>query len=541
VATTPPGIIYYVSQTITCESPRVPITVTVKPKPAPPTIPVPVIQVCQFEQAPPPAASGVQVRWFATPTGGVGSATAPTPNTLVSGTFYYYASQTVNGCESDRAIVTVIVKPKPAPPAVTSPLNLCQGDPIGPVSALGQNLLWYATPVGGIGVPVAPVPTTGYEDSFKYFVSQTVNGCESDRALMAVFVNYRPNGIITGTSPWVCQDEDLSFNYYGNARPDAQYAWYAPPGTKAVSGGTTQGPFVVHFDSAGTRVIRLTINNKGCISDLISAPITVRPLPVITYVNRQDVCEDELVTIALSSQTNNITGFNFNFGSDDAIVEYSAGTGGPFGVRYPKSGHYQVAATATANMCTSKPLIQDIYVHEQPDATITPGKSPIDICASDTLFLSVKPVSEGAVYTWTPGAYFQGKRDSLNNQVFAVVSQNSQVKVHIKTAFGCEATDSIKVTTKPCCGVFFPNAFAPTGNVVQNRMFRPITNGVHRVNSFRIVNRWGQVLYESKVERNGWDGTYNGVPQDMGTYYYYISYKCEGKDVEERGEFILLR
>ena len=115
------------------------------------------------------------------------------------------------------------------------------------------------------------------------------------------------------------------------------------------------------------------------------------------------------------------------------------------------------------------------------------------------------------------------------------------VKVHIKTAFGCEGTDSVKVTTKPCCGVYFANVFAPKGLVEKNRTFKPITIGVHRINTFRIVNRWGQVVYETKVERNGWDGSLNGVPQDMGTYYYYISYKCEGKNVEDRGEFLLMR
>ncbi|MBS1645222.1 MAG: gliding motility-associated C-terminal domain-containing protein [Bacteroidetes bacterium] len=56
-----------------------------------------------------------------------------------------------------------------------------------------------------------------------------------------------------------------------------------------------------------------------------------------------------------------------------------------------------------------------------------------------------------------------------------------------------------------------------------------------------MINRWGQVVYESRVETNGWDGTYNGKPQDMGTYYYYINYKCDGKNIEDRGEFLLLR
>jgi gliding motility-associated-like protein len=297
----------------------------------------------------------------------------------------------------------------------------------------------------------------------------------------------------------------------------------------------------VHFDTAGTSVVRLIINNKGCISTLLAAPITVRALPKISFVNRQDVCEDELVNVALNGIEPGITGYNWNFGSDDITLEYGVTTtGGPFGVRYPNPGHYQISATATKNFCTSKPIYQEIYVHERPDATISvaTGQNPADFCASDTLNLSVRQVPEGGVYTWTPAAYFQGYRDTLNHLVSAVVSQSSVVKVKVRTAFGCEASDSLRVTTKPCCGVYFPNAFAPAG---KNKIFRPITQGVHKVNTFRVVNRWGQVVYESKIERSGWDGTYNGVPQDMGTFYYYYSYKCEGKNVEERGEFILMR
>jgi len=48
-------------------------------------------------------------------------------------------------------------------------------------------------------------------------------------------------------------------------------------------------------------------------------------------------------------------------------------------------------------------------------------------------------------------------------------------------------------------------------------------------------------VYETKIERSGWNGMFNGEPQPMGTYFYYISYKCDGKDMEDRGEFLLMR
>ena len=142
---------------------------------------------------------------------------------------------------------------------------------------------------------------------------------------------------------------------------------------------------------------------------------------------------------------------------------------------------------------------------------------------------------------WTPGAYFQSKEDSLNNEVRAVISMSSYVRVKVTSAFGCEATDSLYVPTQACCGVYFPNAFVPNSKIESNSIFRPITSGSHRINNFRVINRWGQVMWESQQERIGWDGTFKGVPQDMGTYYYYINYRCDDKNVEDKGEFILIR
>jgi gliding motility-associated-like protein len=554
---TGPGqaFVYGVTQTQTCQSDTAYILVQIKPRPPKPAVQSP-LEFCQFSPANALSASGQNIRWFTTPTGGVGTATAPTPGTLVSGTYYYYVSQTVNGCESDRSVIAVTVKPKPAPPKVTSPLNLCQGDPVGPLTAIGQNLLWYTAASGGVGVPVAPIPNTGYEDSFKYWVSQTVNGCESDRALIQAYVRYKPNGVIVGSSQWVCQDADDSFFYYGNARPDAEFIWFSPfPQTHAVAGKNGPGPFIVHFDSAGTQVIRLQINNKGCISTLISAPITVRHLPAFDYTVKRDVCKDELVDISLLATEPGISTYAFSFGNTtDTTMVYAAPPGGPFGIRYHTAGDYIVSATATLNECTSKPLDKRITVHDLPNAgikalaydpkshTLAPFDPKNDvICSSDTLVLSVLQVPEGATYTWTPAAYFQSLRDTLNYIVRAVISHSSPVKVNVTTAYGCVGEDSIVVNTKPCCGVYFPTAFAPEGNVDRNRTFKPITIGFHEVNNFRVVNRWGQTVFETKNERIGWDGTYNGVKQDMGVYYYYINYKCEGKNMEEHGEVTLMR
>jgi gliding motility-associated-like protein len=546
--TVPKITMWLVRQTAPGSCPSDPDSVyaRVLPRPNPPAVASNTISYCQYEVVGPLSVSGTNIRWFTTPTGGTGSTTAPTPATLVPGTYNFYASQTTNeGCESDRMQLTVIVKPKPEPPVVTSPLNLCQGDAPQPLTAIGQSLLWYGLPNGGVGVPVAPVISTNYEDSFFYYVSQTVNGCESDRALIASYIRYKPNGVITADTQSLCQDGVDTFFYYGNGRPDAEYVWFAPLSSTFISGQGTPGPVVIHFDTAGTSTVQLIVNNKGCISKLLAAPITVRPLPEVSFINQQDACEDELVQVGLTKIQADITAYQWEFGPDATIVYGETRTAGPFGIRYPRSGHYQVSVAATKDGCTSYPKLQDIFIHKRPDATISyayRNGTPLDqFCASDTISLSVQSVPEGATYMWTPGAFFQDKRDTLNSEVRAVVNQSAYVHVKVTTAFGCQSDDSLYVPTKPCCGVYFPNAFTPASKIERNRIFKPITNGIHRINNFRVMNRWGQVVWESKGERNGWDGTYNGVAQDMGTYYFYINYRCENKNVEDQGEFVLIR
>ena len=38
-----------------------------------------------------------------------------------------------------------------------------------------------------------------------------------------------------------------------------------------------------------------------------------------------------------------------------------------------------------------------------------------------------------------------------------------------------------------------------------------------------------------------WDGTFNGVKQDMNVFYYYVKYECQGHMKLQKGEITLIR
>ena len=201
---------YYVSQTVnTCESQRALTAVTVNTKPLAPTVTSPV-NYCQNATASQLTATGSNLKWYITSVGGTGSSSAPTPSTISTGTTYYYVSQTGNTCESPRTIIAVNVNAIPNAPTFTSPVTYCQNANASQLTATGSNLLWYTTSTGSVGVTIAPIPLTKVSGNSYYYVSQTVNTCESQRAMIAVTVNSTPSAPTVTSYVTYCQNATAS-------------------------------------------------------------------------------------------------------------------------------------------------------------------------------------------------------------------------------------------------------------------------------------------------------------------------------------------
>jgi len=133
-------------------------------------------------------ATGSTIKWYSQASGG-----SPLANntSLVSGNTYY-ASQTVNGCESERASVAVSISSTEAPTA-ESPQNFIIGQQGVNIEVSGSNLKWYTQEEDGTASTVAPSLNMSSENSATYWVSQTnANNCESIRTKIVVNVTKIP-------------------------------------------------------------------------------------------------------------------------------------------------------------------------------------------------------------------------------------------------------------------------------------------------------------------------------------------------------------
>ena len=177
---------YYVSQLLNgCESPRTALLITITATPSAPVVVSPV-RLCPNEVANPLSASftqGNSLLWYTLITGGSGNLTAPTPSTLVQGTFNFYVSQvTSNGCESPRSNIVVTVSNNNLFINAGLDTTICEGRqvklfPI--VSSPLASFQWRAlnVSVNTIDSLFIKNATVKPIDTAEYIVKALLNGC----------------------------------------------------------------------------------------------------------------------------------------------------------------------------------------------------------------------------------------------------------------------------------------------------------------------------------------------------------------------------
>lgn len=520
-----------------CDVDTIRATVDVQSFPAAPVVVSPV-NYCQGDIARPlsaTVATGNRLIWYTTATGGTGSNTVPVPATNTTGTTTYYVSQANTACgEGPRTPIVVSVGIMPSPATVLTPVIYCQGDVAVPLTANGTDLKWYSQAVGGNGTTVAPTPNTLYEDTLVYWVTQSNLGCESIRSRLEVQVRFKPGGVLLGTQASICQGSTDTFTYFGSGRASSLYDFKVPVSGTTVLSGAGAGPYVVRFDSAGTFRVRMQVADNGCISDEMIFTVTVRPAPELRVSAKEDACVDEVVNIALYYTSAGVTRYNYDF--DRADLVYGTATGGPYGVKWTTPGTKVITVQANTVGCLSATTYDTIYIHPAPDASFTASTN--DICAGDSVAFRARERDSNTRFVWTPDYFF---RSGNIYQATGAVKAEGYVTLSVTSRWGCTAADSIYIKARSCCELFLPNVFSPN-NDGRNDVFRIVTVGHQTIHDFRVINRWGQTVFETKDERKGWDGTFNGRDQDVGTYFYYLRYSCQGGGpMEKKGELVLMR
>jgi gliding motility-associated-like protein len=197
------------------------------------------------------------------------------------------------------------------------------------------------------------------------------------------------------------------------------------------------------------------------------------------------------------------------------------GTWNPSSISTTNAGSAEYTFTPTGGQCGVSAQIT-ITVNPPPVLTMGPD---LTIANGASTSLNVSVSGNIVSYQWTPAT---GLNDAAIKDPVASPSTTTTYTLLVIDDNNCETSGSIKVTVSGRSNISVPNAFSPNGDGINDTWV--ITNlSVYPGATVDVFNRYGQPVFHSENSYKAWDGTYNGKPLPVGTYYYIIDLKNNEK------------
>lgn len=418
--------------------------------------------------------TGQNIKWY-----DAANTILPTTTPLVNGQTYF-ASQTISGCESTKISILVTVNTTPKPVANINQ-DFCESaNPrLASLVVNGTGLIYYDA--AGNVLPL----TTPLVHGQTYFVTQTLNGCESEKLAIAVTLsqnnvpanNYRTSlcNVSIGNTMVV----DLT-SYQNNliANPNNYIFTYT---TQAGAPIPNPSNYTLNIGSNAINVKVATAD--GCFKNVV-LELVLNPKPIITLPEDFDFCKGKTVTLDAGT---GYTSYLWNTGATTQTISVSS------------PGNYSVTVT---NMfgCTNTDNIQLSYsvLVEIVSVNINNNSATIALSASGNYEYSLDNSS------WQ------------DSNIFNNLGMGEYI-AYVRTKSGCI------IGQKPFSIFNIPNAISPNGDGINDKWkIAGLEN--YTGSEIHVFDRKGVLVFKQIINKKPleWDAKIKGSPIPTGNYWYSI-------------------
>lgn len=454
--------------------------------------------------------TGQNIKWYDAPTAG----NLLTNTTLLQNGTTYYASQTINSCESTRVPVTVTIQNTPAPTGSTAQ-SFCssQNATLNDITISGTNIIWYSSLTGNTVLPA----TTLVANNTTYYATQTVNNCESPTrfSITTTLINTLN---ANNHSETICDDlnngsETVNLSNYNTdliaPTSGAVFSYYHSQNGAENQIGSDQITNYSNFNlSVGNHLIFVRIDSANGCHQIVELNLTLASKPSIPITDIMPICEGSDITVSAG------TGF-------DSYLWSTAETSSSITITAP--GNYSVTVTENHGSisCSS---VKNFTVVNSNAATISNIVTTDWTSNQNTISVLLTSNSTGNYLYSIDGVHYQTSNTFTN-------LPHGEYTVFVKDDNGCG------IRTEDVYLLMYPNFFTPNGDGFNDYWKIEFSEYEPNLN-VQIFDRYGKLLKELGANSQGWNGTYLGNPVPSSDYWFVVK-RQNGK--EYRGHFSLKR
>ena len=166
------------------------------------------------------------------------------------------------------------------------------------------------------------------------------------------------------------------------------------------------------------------------------------------------------------------------------------------------------------------------------------------LCPEDSAKFIDRTIGEISVYAWD---FNNGSRSNLKvplpqRYMGSPYEKEFTVRQVVSNNFGCKDTAYQTLRVLKSCYLAVPTAFTPNGDGLNDYLY-PVNAFKANNLEFKVYNRAGRLIFQSKDWLDKWDGTFRGKPLDTGVYVWTLSYVHTDTGVKhfDKGSSVLIR
>lgn len=364
-----------------------------------------------------------------------------------------------------------------------------------------------------------------------YAVSYVVPGvfCPNDMANWNITISRQP---LAGTDAQIhiCNSTEYSMMLYPelNFIEAAQGGYWIQNLSAGNAFNPTNGALAAEQISAGNYTFSYVMEGAGaCVNDTANVQVWVSAMPINQFSS--DVTSGcEALTVSF---------INEPIASENTTYQYQLSDGNTynnvfnFNHVFQNAGCYDIILTAVSDgLCVTTQVYEDmICVDPLPVASFSYSPNPVFADNPEVVF------SNNSIYNATNFWDFGDGQTSTfanpNHNYATGIAQNYTVTLIVISDAGCSDTTTQIVEVNEQLLFYVPNTFTPDGDLF-NPVFLPImTTGFDPYDyHLSIFNRWGELVFESRHPKKGWDGTYAGSGASEGVYIWTLRFGDEYND-----------
>lgn len=298
----------------------------------------------------------------------------------------------------------------------------------------------------------------------------------------------------------------------------SQFSWswdFGDPASGTVNFSTAQNPSHTYYALTPVPVKLQVTSADGCVASVTKTVSTFHAQPQAKWAaDPAGVCVGKPFSFTDISDQQGGTAQQWNWDLGDGAVRTTPAVQ----YTYAAAGTYHVTLYTYNNFgCRSNDFNDTVIVYPYPKVDAGPDRLVLE---GGNIVLHPVVSGNDLTFLWTPNTYFAGSNTIETPTVNGVADITYLLTVTARG--GCADTSSVfvKVLKFPT----IPNIFSPNGDGVHDKWIIGYLDSYPGC-TVDIYNRYGQLIFHSVGYDKPWDGTINGRPAPLGTYYYIVDPK----------------